>query len=234
MTRKQIVCVAALAANPGMFNTLPDQSMTSPRFLLISLLALATNLANAATDWTEKSALAALKVTAQSKAEACQALAVIGGPKSVPVLAGLLDDRQLAAYARTALEVIDHPSAGIALLEALPNLEGQLLIGVVTSIGARGDKEAVPQLQELVADPKRGAAEAALVALARIGGGQSFTTIVTTMNEGPEELRIPAAHAVLLAADVLAKRGNTKGAERMLKNIQTADLPEHIKRAANL
>jgi hypothetical protein len=91
----------------------------------------------------------------------------------------------------------------------------------------------VSLLQELVADPKRGAAKAALTALARIGGGQSFTTIVTTMNEGPEELRIPAAHAVLLAADILAKGGKKKAAERMLKNIHEADLPEHIKQAAN-
>lgn len=197
------------------------------------MVALATNIANAATDWTEKSALKALAVTAHERAEACQALAVIGGPNSVPTLAGLLDDRQLAAYARTALEVIDDPSAGKALRDALPDLEGQLLIGVITSIGARRDREAVPALTELVADSKRGAGEAALVALARIGGREPLTTVITTMTGGAEELRIPAAHAALLGADLLSKRGNTNAAERVLEQVRNADLPEHIKQAAN-
>jgi HEAT repeat protein len=216
-----------------MFNPLFDQQMKSPRFLLIPILALASNLVSAATDWDEDSALAALAVTAHDRAEACQALAVIGGPKSVPVLADLLNDRQLAAYARTALEVIDDPSAGKALLDALPKLEGQLLIGVITSIGARGDKEAVPALTELIADPKRGAGEAALVALAKIGGREPLKTVIMTMTGGPDELRIPAAHAALLAADLLSKRGNTNGAERLLKQVRSADLPEHIKQAAS-
>ncbi|MDA0349385.1 MAG: hypothetical protein O3C43_09970 [Verrucomicrobia bacterium] len=206
--------------------------MNSPRFLLIPLLVLATSIANASTDWDEESALAALAVTAQARAEACQALAVVGGPKSVPVLAGLLNDRQLAAYARTALEVIDDPSAGQALRDALPNLEGQLLIGVITSIGARRDREAVSALIELVADPKRGAGEAALVALARIGGREPLTTVITIMTGGPEELRIPAAHAALLAADIISKRGNKNVAEQLLQQVQNADLPEHIKQAA--
>ena len=90
--RKRIECVVALAANPGTFNPVFEQLMKTHRFLLIPIVALATNIANAATDWTEKSALKALAVTAHERAEACQALAVIGGPKSVPVLADLLDD----------------------------------------------------------------------------------------------------------------------------------------------
>ena len=206
--------------------------MKSPRFFLISLLAFATSIASASTDWNETSALAALAVTAQDRAEACQALAVVGGPKSVPILAGLLDDRQLAAYARTALEVIDDPSAGQALRDALPTLEGQLLIGVITSIGARRDRDAVAALTELVNDSKRGAGEAALVALARIGGREPLTTVIMTMSGGPEELRIPAAHATLLAADIISKRGNQNVAERLLEQVQNADLPEHIKQAA--
>jgi len=231
--QKPIVCAIAPVANRGMFNLLFYQLMKISRFLLIPILALVSNVASAATNWTEESALAALAVTAQAKAEACQALAVIGGPTSVPVLADLLDDRQLAAYARTALEVIDDPSAGKALLEALPKLEGQLLVGVITSIGARRDREAVPALTELIADTKRGAGEAALVALARIGGREPLTTVIMTMTGGPDELRIPAAHAALLGADLLSKPGNTNAAKRVLEQVRNADLPEHIKQAAS-
>jgi hypothetical protein len=44
------------------------------------------------------------------KARACQRLAAVGGKEAVPVLAGLLADENLAAYARSALEAIADPS----------------------------------------------------------------------------------------------------------------------------
>jgi hypothetical protein len=215
-----------------MFNPFFDQAMKAARFILIPLVVLASSLTQATADWDEESALATLAVTAHARAEACQALAVIGGPKSVPTLAGLMDDRQLAAYARTALEVIDDPSAAKALRDALPKLEGQLLIGVVTSLGARRDREAVSALTELVNDSKRGASEAALVALARIGGRAPITTVIMAMAGESEELHIPAAHAALLAADSLSKRGNNNAANQVLAQIRKANLPEHIKQAA--
>src|SRR5260221_12616743 len=52
------------------------------------------------------------------KARACQQLGESGTPEAVPVLAGLLADPKLSAYARSGLEGIADPSASAALREA--------------------------------------------------------------------------------------------------------------------
>ena len=87
-------------------------------------LALAGSVIQASASWDEATALAVLTSDTEQKARACQALAVVGGADAVPALAELLDDDELASYARTALEVIEDPSAGEALRSALNTSPG--------------------------------------------------------------------------------------------------------------
>ena len=201
-------------------------------FSLIPFLALAGNIAQASPAWDEATALAALASGTEEKARACQVLAVVGGPDTVPALAELLGDNQLASYARTALEVIEDPSAGEALRAALTQLEGRLLAGVVTSIGVREDEAALPALQALATDTDREVAASALAALAQIGSENALATVVQTLQGESEELRITAAHATLAAAERKAKDGKTEAARDLLESVQKADLPEHIRKAA--
>jgi HEAT repeat protein len=158
---------------------------------------------------------------------------VVGGPESVLSLAALLGNQELASYARTALEVIDDPSAGKALRAALPNLNGRLLSGVITSLGVRGDEAAVPAIQQLAVNADTGVAKSALAALARIGTEEAISTIVESLNKGPSALRISAAHAALAAAEELATNGNDELVEQLLKSIQSAVIPDYIKVAAS-
>ncbi len=206
--------------------------MKLSRFSLIPCLALTGSLAQASPAWDEGTALAVLASDTEQKARACQVLAVVGGPDAVPALAELLGDNQLASYARTALEVIEDPSAGESLRAALPKLEGRLLAGVVTSIGVRGDEAALPALQALATDSKSGVAESALTALARIGSEDALATVVQTLQGGSEALRVAAAHATLAAAERMANEGKDQAAQKLLKSVRTADLPEHIRQAA--
>ena len=73
--------------------------------------------------------------TLHEKARACQQLGEYGGKEAVPALAALLNDPVLAAYARSGLEGIPDPSAVSALRSALGTLKGDLLIGVINSLG---------------------------------------------------------------------------------------------------
>ena len=119
--------------------------MTTIRSLLPALLALSlTGSVPAAELPSEQSMLDVLASGADihEKARACQELAVVGGPKSVPALAALLDQEHLAAYARSGLESIKDHSAGEALRKALPTLKGRLLAGAVNSLGVRRDTAA--------------------------------------------------------------------------------------------
>ena len=202
------------------------------RNLCFLLTALAATCLNSVGKFDEKSALAVLASDSEMKARACQALAVYGGPESVPALAELLSDKQLASYARTALEVIDDPSAGEALRNALPKLNGRLLAGAMTSLGVRGDVASVPALQEIATDPNSGVAGSALAALARIGTEDALATVIKTLNQGSAELRISAAHAALAAAENMDKQENNMAVQQLLEAVRSAVLPEHIRQAA--
>ena len=167
----------------------------------------------------------------QAKALACQQLAIIGGPEVVPTLAGLLADEHLSDYARSALESIADPAAGAALLNALPELNGRRLAGVIDSLGVRRELAAIPELQKLATDPVRGAVGESLAALGKIGTPEALGTVRTTLTAaaGP---RGTAGHAALAAADRLVKDGKRADATALLEAVIAAELPESLRAAA--
>jgi HEAT repeat protein len=200
------------------------------RSLLPTLLvvALAVPVQGAVT--SESAALAVLASDAglQEKARACQELGDFGGPKSVAPLAALLNTEHLADYARSGLEGIKDPSAGRALRKALPTLEGRFLAGAVNSLGVRREIAAVPELQKLALDPKRGVAEEAVASLGLIANRDAAKTLQQVLASGPAELRVPAAHAALVAAAQLAKDGQVAGARELLDSIVKALPPGQL------
>src|SRR5438876_5805450 len=104
------------------------------------------------------------------KAVPCKQLVVYGTKDAVPVLADLLPDPELSSWARIALEAIPDPAADEALRQAVPRVQGKLLIGVINSIGHRRDPKAVRLLVKKLQDADAGVASAAAVALGHIGG----------------------------------------------------------------
>lgn len=209
--------------------------MTTIRSLLPALLALSlTGSVPAAELPSEQSMLDVLASGADihEKARACQELAVVGGPKSVPALAALLDQEHLAAYARSGLESIKDHSAGEALRKALPTLKGRLLAGAVNSLGVRRDTAAVPDLQKLALDPKRKVQSEALASLGMIGSAEAAETIQKVLADGPAKLRVPAGHAALVAAGHLASAGQPDAARKLLAGVIKALPSGNISAAA--
>jgi HEAT repeat protein len=102
------------------------------------------------------------------RAKACQRLAVVGDGSAVPALAPLLADPQLSHYARTALEPLPDASADDVLRASLKHTKGNLLVGVINSIGHRRDANAINALEKLRHDPDVEVALAADAALARV------------------------------------------------------------------
>src|SRR6185503_6519581 len=88
----------------------------------------------------------------QDKAIPCKQLAIYGNKEAVPALAPLLSNKDLASWARIALEAIPGPEADEALRTAVPKLQGLLLIGTINSIGVRRDAKAVPALAGKLSD----------------------------------------------------------------------------------
>lgn len=106
----------------------------------------------------------------QEKSDACRELARIGTRQAVPVLAPLLADEKLSHMARFALEPIADPAVDEALRDALGKVKGQSLVGVMSSLGVRRDSAAIDPLARFLSDPDPAVAQAAALALGRIGG----------------------------------------------------------------
>jgi HEAT repeat protein len=200
------------------------------RSLLPTLMAIALAGPIVAAVSSESAALAVLASAAglQEKARACQELGDFGGPKSVAPLAALLNKEHLADYARSGLEGIKDLSAGVALRTALPTLEGRFLAGAVNSLGVRREVAAVPDLQKLALDPKRGVAEEAIASLGMIATRDATKTLQKVLADGPADLRVPAAQASLVAAAQLAKDSNVAGARELLGSVVKALPPSQL------
>jgi hypothetical protein len=133
--------------------------------------------------------LAAVVATSASRAArdyACRKLMLIGTAASVPALAARLVDADDSHMARFALERMPCPEAAAALVAALGVTRGDVAIGIVSSLAAKGDAACVPALGGLLAGEPRLAAAAA-TALGAI--------------------HTPAARAALAAADPFAGGG---------------------------
>lgn len=161
------------------------------------------------------------------KSKACQRLAVIGTSESVPVLAELLADENLAHYARFGLESNPAPEVDDAFREALAELEGESLIGVINSIGVRRDSGAVDVLVAASGDTHEDVAAAAMAALGAIASTESIVAIQKALDD-KESLQVAAADACLTAADVLLTEGKNTEAASIFAALRAADLPKHI------
>lgn len=181
----------------------------------------------------ESSALKVLETddaTLEQKANACDELGRVGTAEAVVVLTGLLADKPLHDYARDALERIPDAAAGKALVDALTQLKGPHLTGVIITLGDRGERSAVPALTKLVqqkdAQPK--VVAAALTSLAQIGDDASLDTILAVLEHGDAKAKSAAAQATLAAAARLEQ-----SAKRLKQKVAAADIAEHLKAAAS-
>lgn len=199
---------------------------------LAALLCLNTWPATAATAQERtKSLIAVLNSDAPlfEKARACQQLGEVGTAEAVPALARLLADPGLSAYARSGLEGIPDPSAAAALRNAAQTLHGPLLAGVVNSLGALRDDQAVEVLARLAADQASGVGKEALLALGNISNSESIRLLEQMLTGGPAATRAEAASACLLAADRQRTSGNLSRALALYELLRQPNIPLTIR-----
>lgn len=172
---------------------------------------------------------------AYDKGQACKRLAFLGDARCVPVLAAMLGDERLSHSARYALESIPDPAADEALRNALDKVKGKQLVGVINSIGVRGDRAAVKQLGSLSKVPDDEVASAAAAALGQIATPEAAQMLATAMSkaDGPRR-RIAWHDASLRCAERLAERNQTKDARGIYERLVADGLPRQVRIAAAL
>jgi HEAT repeat protein len=171
--------------------------------------------------------LQAPDATVAGKQEACRMLWIVGTVRSVPTLAKMLPDEKLSDMARYALERNADPAAGRALLAALKITQGKTQIGIINSIGDRGDADAVAALKPLVKSATPLAAEAAIAALGKIGTPEAVVVLRSLPADKPL-----VGHALLRSAERWAAAGNKAAAENLYIALTEAKYPPVIQAEA--
>lgn len=176
----------------------------------------------------EKEQLAILRSDAPpgEKAIACKKLAIDGSSESVPELAKLLSNPELASWSRIALEAIPSLEADEALRKAAGSLDGNLLVGVLNSIGVRRDAGSVDVLVKRLSDKDEEVASAASVALGMIGSEAAVKAIRPVLTSGPAKVRSAAAEGCVLAAERMNANGKSADAVALYDEVRKAELPK--------
>lgn len=205
------------------------------RFLAITLLAtlaaVRPGFCQSDLPTTEPELLAILTGDAPParKALACKGLAIHGSPASVAELAKLLPDPQLASWSRIALEVIPGKEADEALRQATESLEGNLLIGVINSIGIRHDAGAVELLTARLKDQNGEVAAAAAIALGHIGGSDAAKALQESLASAEPVLRNALAEGCILCAEQFHANSKATEATALYDVVREADVPKQRK-----
>lgn len=176
--------------------------------------------------------LAALLATGISRAAkdyVCRKLMVIGTAASVPALSALLPDADDSHLARYALERIPAPEAAKALRDALPELDGELKIGVISSLGVRQDAASVPALAMLLSDSDAAVAQAAAQALGAIRSEEAAEAL--TGSDVNADAEADAIDATLACAEAVLAAGNKTKALALYRGLAGGDQPKHVRLA---
>lgn len=170
-----------------------------------------------------------------AKKFACIQLGLYGTAKAVPVLEAMLKDAATSDIARLALQRIPDEAAGAALREALGTTSGNVLVGIISSLGARRDTQS-QTVQNLIAMLITGEEEAALAAVAALGdiGNAEAAEMLAAIREGIQRpaVRERMADSLLRCARRFAAEGKTDAAEKIYSSLHTPEESAPVRAAA--
>ncbi len=168
---------------------------------------------------------------------ACRQLSLIGSNASVSTLAELLRNNELAHMARYALQRIPGDKVDDALVEALNRLEGELLIGVINTIGERGQAESVLSMRQFMsANNGEEVSLDAVNAIGKIGGPSAEKILRTELDQcgnTDDVSRIDAlACSLLRIADQYVQEDDYTSAAEIYTDLYDSKYALHIRQSA--
>ena len=170
------------------------------------------------------------EATLPGKQFACQMLKTVGSAKCIPAVSKLLTDEKLSHMARFVLVGIKDAAADEALRKGLAQTQGNLRIGIINTIGDRGERSSLPALAGLLNDNDAANARAALNAVGKIGGTHGAALLQSA--KPAAALKNDWAHAYLRCADSIAAAGDTTASEKIYGALFEGDYAMAIRAAA--
>ena len=173
-----------------------------------------------------------------AKDTVCRALKTIGTAHSVPALAKLLHDEELSHMARHALEANDSPEAVKALVGAIDKAPKKIKIGIISSLGARGEGVPVAPLAKALSDKDADISTAGALALGAIGSADAVKTLksakVTDSNWANPSVKIAVCDAMLQCAENMLAHGKKADAKAIYGTVLKIGTAKATKIAAEL
>jgi type 1 glutamine amidotransferase len=170
--------------------------------------------------------------TPAAKQFVCRKLSIIGTSACVPTLTAMLSQKPAskqephpADMARYALERIPGAAVDAALREALLKTSGTAKVGIINSLGQRGDKKAVNALSKLVYSSDALEADAAAAALGKIAGPDATKALAAARTKTKGKLRLVVLDSYLKCADQLAAQGKKSEASAIYRQLSGEPAP---------
>lgn len=161
----------------------------------------------------------------------CRLLSLCGSQRCVPAMAKLLLDKELSHMARYVLQGLPTSKADEALRKALGELSGELRIGVISTLAARGGAESVAALFKLLDDKDPATVRAVVVALGRMVNTEADAKRLL-QTDVPSTLKDIWANAALSVAGRLAAADERPAAARVYRQLFEGDNPLAVRIAA--
>jgi HEAT repeat protein len=174
------------------------------------------------------------KANPAAKMAVCRHLRLIGGDKSVPVLAKMLKAPETSDPALYALAKIPGAAADQALKDALDKTTGAVRLSIINALGVRGTQDAVPVLIPLLNKPKTEAAQAAAYVLGRLGGPAAAAALTKALPAAPLDLKFILAASMLSCAERFLKDKDASAAAELYDKVLAAAPTASARRAAML
>ena len=178
--------------------------------------------------------------TLASKQFICKQLSIIGTEEAVPTLTVMLTQPATSDMALYALERIPGAAVDEALRNVLDKTSSKVKVGIINSLGERGNKAAVVPLSRLLrvpalrgpSDTDKEVAQAAAAALGKIAGPTAAMELANALRQASGDWHVVLADAYLTCADKLAASGNKNAAMAIYKELYTPAEPTPIRSAA--
>lgn len=161
----------------------------------------------------------------------CRQLILVGSGAAAPVLAKWLGSAEDAQLARFALERIPGSEVRQVLIDALSNVTGDQLLGVISSLGARFEPESVPALARLLGEGNDKVAVAAASALGDIRSSEAAKALAAVKPTG-DAVRLAVTDARMSCAEGMLAAGKSAEALLIYKSLTGDDQPKHVKLGA--
>jgi type 1 glutamine amidotransferase/HEAT repeat protein len=163
---------------------------------------------------------------------ACRQLSLIATSAEVPALAALLSDKDLGVWPRFVLERIPGEAALAALRTALGKATGTNRVGLIDALGSRRDPDAAQLIARSLGDPDIEVAQAAMLALGRIGTGAALQALNANERSVPVASRPTYLLALLQCAAGLESSQQQAVAAPVFRKLTAPGMPAPVRTAA--